>query len=89
MLKEKCADVVVTPRDEGEVVRVAAACAKHRIPLTVRAGGTGNYGQCTPLEGGEITQKMPHDGLFLVGAPAGGVRRDVAARRRPQRVLGR
>lgn len=54
MLKDKRADVVVTPRDEAEVVRVAASCAKHRIPLTVRAGGTGNYGQCTPLEGGVV-----------------------------------
>src|SRR5580700_9871935 len=26
MLKDKVADVVVTPRDESEVVRVAAAC---------------------------------------------------------------
>src|SRR5271157_2929254 len=38
MLKDKIADVVVTPRDEAEVLRVAAACAKHRIPLTVRGG---------------------------------------------------
>jgi FAD/FMN-containing dehydrogenase len=54
LLKNKAADVVVTPRDEGDVVRVAAACAKHRIPLTVRGGATGNYGQCVPLEGGVV-----------------------------------
>jgi FAD/FMN-containing dehydrogenase len=54
LLKNKVADVVVTPRDESEVVRVAAACAKHRIPLTVRGGATGNYGQCVPLEGGVV-----------------------------------
>src|SRR5262249_50275958 len=35
-------------------IRVAAACARHRIPLTVRGGATGNYGQCTPLEGGVV-----------------------------------
>jgi FAD binding domain len=55
-LKDKVADVVVTPKDEGEIVRVAAACAKHRIPLTVRAGATGNYGQCVPLEGGVVLE---------------------------------
>ena len=54
MLKDKVADVVVTPRDEAEVVRVAAACAKHRMPLTVRGGATGNYGQCVPLQGGVV-----------------------------------
>ena len=53
-LKDKLADVVVTPKDEGEVVRVAAACAKHRIPLTPRGGATGNYGQCVPMDGGIV-----------------------------------
>jgi FAD/FMN-containing dehydrogenase len=53
-LKGSLAEVVVTPRDEAEVVRVAAACARHRIPLTVRGGATGNYGQCVPLEGGVV-----------------------------------
>ena len=45
---------MVTPKDESEVIRVAAACARHRIPLTVRGGATGNYGQCVPLEGGVV-----------------------------------
>ena len=53
-LKDKVADVVVTPRDEADVIRVAAACARHRIPLTVRGGATGNYGQCVPMEGGVV-----------------------------------
>ena len=89
MLKEKCADVVVTPRDEGEVVRVAAACAKHRIPLTVRAGGTGNYGQCTPLEGGVVLDigqldsiEWQKPGLIRVQAGAGLF--DIDAATRPQ-----
>ena len=51
-LRGKRPDVVVCPRDSGEVQRVAAACAHHRVPLTVRGGGTGNYGQCVPLFGG-------------------------------------
>jgi FAD/FMN-containing dehydrogenase len=54
MLKDKVADVAVRPRDEAEVVRVARACAKHRVPLTVRGGATGNYGQCVPLDGGVV-----------------------------------
>ncbi|GAU80806.1 FAD-binding oxidoreductase [Bosea sp. BIWAKO-01] len=53
-LANKSADIIVCPRDEADVVRVAAACAKRRIPLTVRAAGTGNYGQAVPLEGGVL-----------------------------------
>jgi FAD/FMN-containing dehydrogenase len=53
-LDGKSADLIVTPRDEAEVVRVAALCARHRVPLTVRAGGTGNYGQAVPLCGGVL-----------------------------------
>src|ERR671923_988603 len=53
-LNGKSADVIVAPRDEAEVVRVAAACVRLRIPITVRAGGTGNYGQAVPLEGGVL-----------------------------------
>lgn len=48
------ADLIALPRDEADVVRIAAACAKRRIPLTVRAGGTGNYGQMVPLQGGVL-----------------------------------
>lgn len=53
-LADKSADIIACPRDEAEVVRVAAACAKLRIPLTVRAAGTGNYGQAVPLQGGVL-----------------------------------
>jgi len=53
-LHNKSADVVVCPRDEGDVVRVAAACARHRVPITPRGAGTGNYGQAVPLAGGVL-----------------------------------
>jgi FAD/FMN-containing dehydrogenase len=76
-LDDKSADLIVTPRDEAEVVRVAAACARHRVPLTVRAGGTGNYGQAVPLEGGvllDITSlaaiEWTKPGVIRVGAGA-------------------
>jgi FAD/FMN-containing dehydrogenase len=45
-------DLVVRPHDTAQVLHLAAACARHRVPLTVRGGGTGNYGQCVPLFGG-------------------------------------
>lgn len=51
---DKRGDLVVRPTSETEVLTVARACVKHKVPLTVRGSGTGNYGQCVPLEGGVI-----------------------------------
>jgi FAD/FMN-containing dehydrogenase len=53
-LAGKVGDLVVRPTSEAEVLRVAAACVQFKLPLTVRGAGTGNYGQCVPLEGGVI-----------------------------------
>ncbi|MEM8544334.1 MAG: FAD-binding protein, partial [Cyanobacteria bacterium P01_H01_bin.119] len=53
-LADKVADLVVRPKTEADVLTVAQACAAQQIPLTVRGAGTGNYGQCIPLEGGVI-----------------------------------
>ena len=54
LLDGKVGEVIVTPRTQDEVLRVASACARHHINITVRGGGTGNYGQCVPMEGGVI-----------------------------------
>ena len=53
-LAHKKGDLVVRPTNEAEVLRVAAVCVKYKVPLTVRGAGTGNYGQCIPLNGGLI-----------------------------------
>ena len=53
-LADKRGDIVVRPTTEAEVIQVAQVCVKHKIPLTVRGAGTGNYGQCIPLAGGII-----------------------------------
>jgi FAD/FMN-containing dehydrogenase len=72
-LKDKRADVIVTPRDEADVIRLASAAARHRVPVTPRGGGTGNYGQSVPLAGGvlldmsEMTEiERVEPGLFRV-----------------------
>jgi FAD/FMN-containing dehydrogenase len=54
LLEGTVGDLVVSPRDEADVVRVAAAAARYRVPLTPRGGGTGNYGQCMPVQGGVV-----------------------------------
>jgi FAD/FMN-containing dehydrogenase len=54
ILSGKVGDIVVRPANESEVLQVATACVQHKVPLTVRGSGTGNYGQCVPLCGGVI-----------------------------------
>lgn len=53
-LDSKVGDLVIRPATEEEVLRVASACVKHRVPVTIRGAGTGNYGQCVPLYGGVV-----------------------------------
>lgn len=53
-LKHVRADLVVCPADEAEVVRTLAYCHAHRLPVTPRGAGTGNYGQAMPLDGGVV-----------------------------------
>jgi FAD/FMN-containing dehydrogenase len=53
-LQDKLADIVVVPREEKDVIHVASAAARYRVPITVRGGGTGNYGQCVPVQGGAV-----------------------------------
>lgn len=53
-LSHKRGDLAVRVSTEEEVLRVVRTCVKHKVPLTVRGAGTGNYGQCVPLEGGVI-----------------------------------
>jgi FAD/FMN-containing dehydrogenase len=77
LLDGKSADLIVAPRDESEVILTAAACARHRVPVTVRAGGTGNYGQAVPLKGGVLLDisaltdiEWIKPGILRVGAGA-------------------
>ena len=71
LLDGKRADLVVAPRSKDEVIRIAAACARRRVPLTVRGGGTGNYGQAVPLEGGVVLDMTGLEGTVSVVPGAG------------------
>lgn len=84
LLDGKRAELVVLPRTKDEVIRIASACARHRVALTVRGGGTGNYGQAVPLEGGvvldmggldRVVKVMPGAGRFEAGARLLGIDR--------------
>jgi FAD/FMN-containing dehydrogenase len=47
-------DLIVSPKNEAEVIHILAACFRHGVPVTPRGTGTGNYGQAMPLSGGVV-----------------------------------
>ncbi len=53
-LESKRADLAVRPSSQDELRAVLVACARARVPVVPRGGGTGNYGQCIPLYGGVV-----------------------------------
>ena len=60
------ADIVVQPRSEQEIGTVAAAAPRRRVPVTVRGGGTGNYGQSVPLKGGIVLDMTRYNNVTAV-----------------------
>jgi hypothetical protein len=93
-LDAKLADLVVVPKTTDEVVRVAALCARRKLALTVRGAGTGNYGQCVPLEGGVVLDLTAMDRVLAIEpgwctVEAGAILSEVdaAARRTGQMIL--
>ena len=70
-LQDKRADIAVKPKTEDEIRRVVAGCARHRLPITVRGSGTGNYGQIVPLEGGVILDLSAFNAFLWARAGVG------------------
>lgn len=48
------AELWAQPCDEDEVLRALREARARGVPVTVRGGATGNYGQCVPLDGGLV-----------------------------------
>jgi FAD/FMN-containing dehydrogenase len=65
-LEHVVGDALIEARSESDVVAVAAACYRHDVPLTVRGGGSGNYGQSMPLRGGIVLDVTQIDKLLWV-----------------------
>jgi FAD/FMN-containing dehydrogenase len=76
------ADLVASPRDEAELIRVLEVCFAEGVPVTPRGSGTGNYGQAMPLSGGVVVSLADLTGLSDIGpgravAKAGTVLADI------------
>ncbi|MCW2393096.1 FAD-binding oxidoreductase [Sphingobium sp. B11D3A] len=65
-LADVTGDVLLEARSEADIQEIAAACHAHDVPLTVRGGGTGNYGQAMPIRGGALLDMRAMDQLLWV-----------------------
>jgi FAD/FMN-containing dehydrogenase len=77
-LESKRADIAVRPGNVDELRDVLSACAKARVPVVPRGGGTGNYGQCIPLFGGVVVDLSRLDSFEIL--PEGVVKSGPGAR---------
>ena len=68
LLAGKNGDVAVQAVNVDEVLAILRLAGKHEIPVTVRGAGTGNYGQCVPLEGGILLDLSLMDKLEEITA---------------------
>ena len=59
LLEEKRAEVIVLVDSVESLKAVVSACYQAAVPITLRGGGTGNYGQCVPLYGGVVIDLSP------------------------------
>src|ERR1700739_2786214 len=67
MLPGGVADVVVRPDDAAGIAAAVGAAHRHRVPVTVRGQGTGNYGQAIPLHGGLVIDTSRASRIISVG----------------------
>ncbi|HTR96231.1 MAG TPA: FAD-binding oxidoreductase [Trebonia sp.] len=67
MLPGGVADLVVRPRDAAGIAAAVGAAHRHRVPVTVRGQGTGNYGQGIPLYGGLVIDTSAANRIVSVG----------------------
>ena len=67
-LADKNGEVAVQVASVDEVLKVLRYAGRHEVPVTVRGAGTGNYGQCVPLEGGIVLDLSLMDKLEEITA---------------------
>lgn len=88
------ADLVAYPGSAEQIASTVAAAVRHRVPITPRGKGTGNYGQAIPMSGGLVLDMSRAraitevgDGFITAEAGATMVALEQAANKAGQQIL--